>query len=211
MPPWLQNILVLASFSVAGWLLKSGSRNERWQRAWKFIQQATYLGARRQSGHRRTHCSAPGVLDLPKLSAHAFCLRLAVARWPVCATSRPRPATARRSRRPRTLFPMAKPEPLVLPGRHFLGTTQIGKDTLVQALKGSNTALLLGSITSVIYIPLGHPAGDWRRLFSRSWVDDVVRSNIFTAPSWRFRRSFFSSPSSWSSAKESGRCLGRWR
>jgi peptide/nickel transport system permease protein len=71
-------------------------------------------------------------------------------------------------------FSLTKPEPLTYPGRHILGTTQIGKDTFVQALKGSSTALLLGGLTSAIYLPLGILLGIGAGYF-RGWVDDLVQ------------------------------------
>lgn len=78
---------------------------------------------------------------------------------------------------------MSKSQPLK--GRHLLGTDLLGKDVLKQTLKGCSTALTIGGLTSLIYIPigafLGIAAGYYRR-----WVDDVIQyvySTIASIPS----------------------------
>ncbi len=40
------------------------------------------------------------------------------------------------------------------PGRHWLGTDILGRDVLMQALRGARVALLVGGLTSLIAIPL---------------------------------------------------------
>jgi len=59
-------------------------------------------------------------------------------------------------------------------GTHVLGTTALGKDTLVETLRACKTALLLGGVTSVIYIVLGTALGLIAGFF-RGWVDDVIQ------------------------------------
>ena len=49
-------------------------------------------------------------------------------------------------------------------GWHLLGTDALGKDVLVQTLKACRTALIIGGLTSAIYIPLGDAARHPRRL-----------------------------------------------
>ena len=44
--------------------------------------------------------------------------------------------------------------PLQHPGRHWLGTDILGRDVLLQALRGARVALLVGGLTSLIAIPL---------------------------------------------------------
>ncbi len=51
-------------------------------------------------------------------------------------------------------------------GTHVLGTTALGKDTLVETLRACRTALLLGGVTSVIYIIARHAARPHRRATS---------------------------------------------
>jgi peptide/nickel transport system permease protein len=64
--------------------------------------------------------------------------------------------------------PMASVEfyggaPLRHPGRHLLGTDILGRDVLLQSLKGARVALLVGGLTCALSIPLallfGVPAG----------------------------------------------------
>ena len=64
--------------------------------------------------------------------------------------------------------------PLPLKGRHVLGTDALGRDTLVQTLRATRTALLIGGLTSVIYIPLGVLLGILAGYYRR-WVDDLVQ------------------------------------
>jgi peptide/nickel transport system permease protein len=66
---------------------------------------------------------------------------------------------------------LAKPEPLR--GRHLLGTDALGKDTLVQAMRACRTALVIGGLTSAIYLPLGTLLGILAGYYRR-WVDDLI-------------------------------------
>jgi peptide/nickel transport system permease protein len=63
--------------------------------------------------------------------------------------------------------------PLKHPGSHWLGTDILGRDVLLQALRGARVALLVGGLTSLIVIPLallfGVAAG-----YRGGWLDDVV-------------------------------------
>jgi peptide/nickel transport system permease protein len=64
-------------------------------------------------------------------------------------------------------------EPLRFPGRHLLGTDILGRDVLLQALKGVRVALLIGGFSSLIVVPLALAAGMSAGYFGRR-VDDVV-------------------------------------
>src|SRR4030095_762781 len=44
--------------------------------------------------------------------------------------------------------------PLRYPGRHLLGTDLIGRDVLLQALKGLRSALLIGGLSTLIVVPI---------------------------------------------------------
>src|SRR4030095_4356931 len=59
-------------------------------------------------------------------------------------------------------------------GRHLLGTDVLGKDVFVQTLKACRTALIIGGLTSAIYVPLGALLGILAGYFRR-WVDDVIQ------------------------------------
>ena len=61
-----------------------------------------------------------------------------------------------------------------LKGWHLLGTDLLGKDVFFQTLKGCKTALIIGGLTSLIYIPFGALLGILSGYFRR-WVDDVVQ------------------------------------
>ena len=72
----------------------------------------------------------------------------------------------------RTSFNERDPKPLK--GRHLLGTDLLGKDVFLQTLKGCKTALIIGGLTSLIYIPFGALLGILGGYFRR-WVDDIVQ------------------------------------
>ena len=72
----------------------------------------------------------------------------------------------------RTTFTERNAQPLQ--GRHLLGTDLLGKDVLQQTLKGCRTALIIGGLTSLIYIPIGTLLGILGGYFRR-WVDDLVQ------------------------------------
>jgi peptide/nickel transport system permease protein len=73
-------------------------------------------------------------------------------------------------------------EPLQHPHAHWLGTDILGRDVLLQALRGARVALLVGGLTSLIAIPLallfGVAAG-----YRGGRVDDVVFFVISTLAS----------------------------
>src|SRR5258707_205522 len=138
MAPWLQNLIVIASFALAGWLLRLGSRNDRWKRAWKLMK-SDRLGL--VAGGVIALYIVIGAADLLKLYPTRSILDWAL-REVADLQDEPTKASYSAPFADRT-FSLANPAPLQLPGRHFLGTSQIGKDTLVQTLKGASTALLL--------------------------------------------------------------------
>jgi len=57
---------------------------------------------------------------------------------------------------------------------HVLGTSKVGHDVLYQALKGIRTALVIGTLTTLVMLPfavlLGIAAG-----YFKGWVDDVIQ------------------------------------
>jgi peptide/nickel transport system permease protein len=70
------------------------------------------------------------------------------------------------------LLSVNKPEKLR--GFHLLGTDALGKDTLVQSLRACRTALIIGGVTSAIYLPLGTLFGIVAGYFRR-WTDDLIQ------------------------------------
>ena len=69
-----------------------------------------------------------------------------------------------------------------LRGRHLFGTDLLGKDVLQQTLKGCKTALIIGGLTSLIYIPIGTLLGIFAGYYKR-WVDDLVQYTYSTVAS----------------------------
>lgn len=65
-------------------------------------------------------------------------------------------------------------ERYVVKGTHILGTTALGNDTFVETLRACRTALVLGGVTSMIYIPLGTLLGLLAGYFRRR-VDDLIQ------------------------------------
>jgi peptide/nickel transport system permease protein len=61
-----------------------------------------------------------------------------------------------------------------LAGWHLLGTDVLGKDVLQQTMKGASTALLIGGLTSLIYIPIGVLLGIASGYYKRR-IDDIVQ------------------------------------
>jgi peptide/nickel transport system permease protein len=160
-----QDLMVAGSFAIVFFLLRSGTRNERWQRAWQRMKR-DILGL-----------IALGVVVLYLFVGSLEMLRIpggpAGTRSILDALTSGVPAEKSYS------APLAE-ELLVssknekLEGRHLLGTDVLGKDVLVQTLKACRTALVIGGITSAIYIPLGALLGILAGYYRR-WVDDLVQ------------------------------------
>jgi peptide/nickel transport system permease protein len=66
------------------------------------------------------------------------------------------------------------PVALLASGYHVLGTDKVGQDVLYLALKSIRTALVIGTLTTLIMLPfavlLGIAAG-----YLKGWVDDVIQ------------------------------------
>ena len=71
---------------------------------------------------------------------------------------------------------------LRFPGRHLLGTDILGRDVLLQTLKGVRVALLIGGFSSLLVVPLALAAGMSAGYFGRR-VDDAVFFVISTISS----------------------------
>jgi peptide/nickel transport system permease protein len=63
--------------------------------------------------------------------------------------------------------------PLANPGRHLLGTDVLGRDVLYLTFKGARVALLIGSLTSLIAIPIALLFGVGAGYFG-GWIDDAT-------------------------------------
>ncbi|MEQ1859699.1 MAG: ABC transporter permease [Chthoniobacteraceae bacterium] len=163
---WLtQDLLGLGAIALVFVLLWRGARNERWRRA-----------VQRMKGDR------VGLIALFVVLIYLVCGALELLRipgGPAGAQSILDLITAGIPAEKSYSAPMA--DELLgsvrhekLNGRHLLGTDVLGKDVLVQTLKACRTALVIGGLTSAIYVPLGALLGILAGYFRRR-VDDVVQ------------------------------------
>lgn len=161
MPLWLQNLLFLAGAALLLWLLRRTLRSERYHRAF----------ARLRRDPLGIACAAVvalflliGLSDCLRLSRQETLLDYAFRRVPVEASYSAPLA--------RTTYDEFSPQPLK--GRHLLGTDLLGKDVLHQTLKGCRTALIIGGLTSLIYLPIGTLLGILAGYF-RGKTDDAIQ------------------------------------
>jgi peptide/nickel transport system permease protein len=163
---WLaQDTLVVGGFVLVFFLLRAGARNERWQRAGARLKRdrvgliafglvLLYLtiGALEVFQIPTKEGGTRSILDLfvggivPEKSYSAPLADVLLA-------------SARHEK---------------LHGQHLLGTDVLGKDVFVQMLKACRTALIIGGVTSAIYVPLGALLGVLAGYF-RKWVDDMIQ------------------------------------
>ncbi len=162
---WVQDSVVVFGFALLAALVWKGSKNERWQRAWKRLKRdrvgmisgiviALYLGVGALEAIQIPHREWYSVSILGRLTQRIPQEKSYSA--PLAKIS----------------LSIAKPEPLN--GTHLLGTDALGKDTFVQTLRACRTALIIGGLTSAIYIPLGTLLGILAGYYRR-WVDDVIQ------------------------------------
>jgi len=57
---------------------------------------------------------------------------------------------------------------------HVLGTDKVGNDVLFQALKSVRTSLVIGTLTTLVLLPLGIALGTVAGYF-KGWVDDLIQ------------------------------------
>lgn len=57
---------------------------------------------------------------------------------------------------------------------HVFGTDKVGQDVFYQSLKSIRTALVIGTVTTLVTLPLGVLLGTCAGYF-RGWVDDVIQ------------------------------------
>jgi peptide/nickel transport system permease protein len=72
------------------------------------------------------------------------------------------------------ILALAGPVAALAAGYHVLGTDRVGNDVLYQALKSIRTSLVIGTLTTLVLLPLGIAAGIAAGYF-RGWVDDVIQ------------------------------------
>ncbi len=72
------------------------------------------------------------------------------------------------------LLLVALPTVLLAGPYHVLGTDKVGQDVLYLSLKSVRTALVIGTLTTLVTLPLGVLLGIMAGYF-RGWVDDVIQ------------------------------------
>lgn len=162
---WLQNLWLFAGLGFIVWLVVHGARSDRWERAWARLRRdkigiaagciiALYLAL-----------GALETLQIPNGRGGGQSILDVLTRGIPTETGFSAPLA-------KTTLSIRDPQPLR--GRHLLGTDALGKDVFVETLRACRTALLIGGVTSLIYIPLGALFGILAGYFRR-WVDDLIQ------------------------------------
>src|SRR5262249_47924811 len=72
------------------------------------------------------------------------------------------------------LLAVAAPVAFLAGGYHVLGTDKVGQDVLYQALKSIRISLIIGTVTTLVLLPLGAALGIMAGYF-KGWVDDAIQ------------------------------------
>ena len=72
------------------------------------------------------------------------------------------------------IFAIALPVALLARGYHVLGTDKVGTDVLYQALRSIRVSLVIGTLTTLVLLPLGIALGVMAGYF-RGWIDDAIQ------------------------------------
>jgi len=162
---WItQDLLIVAAFAFVFFLLRAGARNERWRHAWvRMKRDRTGLVALAAV----LLYLAVGALEMLRVPTRDGARSMLDTFTAGVASEKSYSAPFADS-----LLDSAQHEKLH--GRHLLGTDVLGKDVLVQMLKACRTALIIGGLTSAIYVPLGALLGVLAGYFRR-WVDDAIQ------------------------------------
>lgn len=164
---WIENLLILAGAAVLVLACRAGARSARWRRAWLRLRRdrmgmisLAAIGLYLLVGLMDSVRFPVGPVSGKNTSVLEFCFR---------AVPREKSYSAPLAD---ASYAVLKPEPLK--ARHLLGTDVLGKDVLLQTLKACRTALIIGGLTSLIYIPLGTLFGILAGYYRRR-VDDAVQ------------------------------------
>lgn len=162
---WVKDLLLVGTIAGLIFLLVRFSRNERWQRAIARVR-------RDRLGLVSAACiclylllGAMEMFEIPSRDGTSVTLLSSIVSGIPSEDGYSAPLA-------KTTLSLLHPEPLN--GLHLLGTDALGKDVLVQTLRACKTALIIGGLTSLIYIPIGALLGIFAGYF-RGWVDDVIQ------------------------------------
>lgn len=162
----MQDVLVLAGFALIFWVIWSGSHHERWQRAWIRLRRDRIGMAAMWIVGIYLFIGALDALLIPvKGGGTKSILDFVLVDHIAVEKTYSAPLAD-------TLLAENDPEPLK--GTHLLGTNALGQDTLGLTLKACRTALIIGGLTSIIYIPVGTLLGLCAGYF-RKKVDDIIQ------------------------------------
>ena len=159
---WFQDFLVVAGFAGVAFFLYRNARSEVWHRA---------LARLRRD---RLGLAAGAVICVYLITG-----ALETLQWPDGRggwESLLHKLTAGIAAEETYSAPLAKTllgKPAALHGTHVLGTDALGKDVLVETLRACRTALLIGGLTSALYIPFGAILGLAAGYFRRH-TDEVI-------------------------------------
>ncbi|RFC45527.1 MAG: peptide/nickel transport system permease protein [Verrucomicrobia bacterium] len=161
---WVQNLCLIAGYGSLAFLVGWGMRSERWLSAWKHLRR-----------------DVTGMISLGVVLLYLLVGTLESIAVPSLSGGRSllQELTSSIPQEKSYSAPLSKAalslsDPIPLLGRHLLGTDALGRDTLVQTLRATRSALWIGGLTSLIYIPLGVLLGMMAGYY-KGWVDDVVQ------------------------------------
>lgn len=161
MPVWLLNILLAVGCIAFAALLRANLRSERSRRAFQRMRRD------------RVGMICGGIVLAYLIIGLLGCFQInsqqSVLDYAFRSVPQERGYSAPLAR---TTFDERKPEPLK--GLHLFGTDLLGKDVFLETIKGCRTAIIIGGLTSLIYIPVGVLLGILAGYY-RKWVDDLVQ------------------------------------
>jgi peptide/nickel transport system permease protein len=72
------------------------------------------------------------------------------------------------------IFAVALPVAFLAKDYHVLGTDKVGQDVLYQALKSIRISLIIGTLTTMVLLPVGIALGTMAGYF-KGWIDDAIQ------------------------------------